>query len=133
MSVPIPADLRYTTDHEWARADGPTEVVVGITAFAVEQLGDITLLSFDVKVGDQVSAGKAFGTIESVKSLSDLFAPVTGKVLRLNDALASKPELVNEDCYGKGWMIAIAASDPNVVDALMDAKAYGEFVKTAQH
>jgi glycine cleavage system H protein len=133
MSVPIPAELRYTTDHEWARVDGTTEVVVGITAFAVEQLGDITLLSFDVKIGDQVSAGKAFGTIESVKSLSDLFAPVTGKVLRLNEALAGGPELVNEDCYGKGWMIAIAPSDPNAVDALMDAKAYGEFVKTAQH
>src|ERR1700730_18392641 len=100
MSVPIPAELRYTTDHEWARVDGTTEVVVGITAFAVEQLGEITLLSFDVKIGDQVSAGKAFGTIESVKSLSDLFAPVTGKVLRLNEALAGGPELVNEDCYG---------------------------------
>jgi glycine cleavage system H protein len=114
MSVPVPADLRYTKDHEWTRADAGAEVVVGITSFAVEQLGDITLLTFDVKVGDQV-------------------APVTGKVVRLNDGLVTKPELVNEDCYGKGWMIAIAPSAPHALDALMDAKAYSEYVKTAQH
>jgi glycine cleavage system H protein len=132
MSVPIPADLRYTKDHEWARADG-ANVVVGITAFAVEQLGDITLVNFDAKVGGEMSAGKPFGTIESVKSLSDLLAPVSGKVARLNDALTSSPELINEDCYGKGWMIVVAPSDPRALVALMDAKAYGEFVQTLQH
>jgi glycine cleavage system H protein len=80
-----------------------------------------------------MSAGKPFGTIESVKSLSDLLAPVSGKVARLNDALTSSPELINEDCYGKGWMIVVAPSDPRALAALMDAKAYGEFVQTLQH
>jgi glycine cleavage system H protein len=131
MSDSIPADLRYTKDHEWARtAGGGGEVTVGITAFAVEQLGDITLVNLDVKVGDEIAAGKPFGTIESVKTLSDLFAPLAGKVVRINDALSAKPESVNEDCYGKGWMVAIAPSDPQGLDALMDAKAYGEFLKT---
>lgn len=131
MSDSIPADLRYTKDHEWARtAGGTAEVTVGITAFAVEQLGDVTLVNLDVKVGDDIQAGKAFGTIESVKTLSDLFAPIGGKIVRVNDALTAKPELVNEDCYGKGWMVAIAPSDGRPLDALMDAKGYGEFLKT---
>ncbi len=128
----LPADRRYTKEHEWARSAGG-EVTVGITAFAVEQLGDVTLVNFDVKAGDPVTAGKAFGTIESVKTLSDLFAPVSGKVVRVNADLATRPELVNEDCFGKAWMIAIAPSDPAATEALMDAKAYGEFVKTAAH
>ena len=132
MGAGVPADLRYTKEHEWARASGG-DVAVGITAFAVEQLGDVTLVNFDVKVGDEVAEGKAFGTIESVKTLSDLYAPVAGKVVRINEELASKAELVNEDCYGKAWMIAIAPSDLKAVDALMDAKSYAEFVKTAQH
>jgi glycine cleavage system H protein len=129
MSDQIPANLRYTKDHEWTRVDG-AEVVVGITAFAVEQLGDVTLVNLDAKVGDLVSAGKPFGTIESVKTLSDLYAPIAGKVVRINDALAAKPELVNDDCYGKAWMIAILPSDPRGIDAPMDAKAYAEYVKT---
>jgi glycine cleavage system H protein len=86
-----------------------------------------------VKVGDTIAAGKAFGTIESVKTLSDLFAPVAGKVVRINEALATKPELVNEDCYGKAWMIALAPSDPKEVAALMDANAYGEHIKVSAH
>ena len=122
-------DRRYTKDHEWAKSEGG-EVTVGITAFAVEQLGDITLVNLDVKVGDELAAGKPFGTIESVKTLSDLFAPLAGKVVRINDALTAKPESINEDCYGKGWMVAIAPSDPKGLDALMDANAYGEFLKT---
>jgi glycine cleavage system H protein len=132
MSIQIPADLRYTKDHEWTRASG-REVVVGITAFAVEQLGDVTLVNFDVKVGDDITAGQAFGTIESVKTLSDLYAPVAGKVIRLNEVLSTKPELVNEDCYGKAWMIAIAPSNPKAVDALMEASTYNEHVKAAAH
>ncbi len=124
----VPSDLRYTKDHEWARPGG-TDVPIGVTAFAVEQLGDVTLVSLDVKVGDTVAAGKTFGTIESVKTLSDLFAPVAGKVVRINEALATKPELVNEDCYGKAWMIALAPTDPKEVAALMDANAYGEHIK----
>lgn len=124
----IPAGLKYTKDHEWTKTEG-NKVTVGITAFAVEQLGDITLVNIDVKVGDTVTTGKAFGTIESVKTLSDLFAPVSGKVLEINKELDGKPELVNEDCYGKGWMIVFEASgDP---EGLMDDKAYDAHVKAS--
>jgi glycine cleavage system H protein len=133
MKNNAPADLRYTKDHEWARRTTPGELVIGITAFAVEQLGDVTLVNFDVKPGDEVGAGKAFGTIESVKTLSDLYAPVAGKVVRINDALASKPELVNEDCYGEGWMIAIAPADGKAVDGLMDAPQYDAHVAASAH
>jgi glycine cleavage system H protein len=132
MSDTVPPDLRYTKEHEWARAGGG-EVIIGITAFAVEQLGDVTLVNLDVKVGDEVGSGKPFGTIESVKTLSDLYAPVAGKVVRINELLSSKPELVNEDCYGKAWMIAIAPADATAHEALMDAAAYGEYANAAAH
>jgi glycine cleavage system H protein len=132
MSDQVPPDLRYTKEHEWVRESG-SEVVVGITAFAVEQLGDITLLNLDVKVGDEVGQGKPFGTIESVKTLSDLYAPVAGKVVRINDELLKKPELVNEDCYQKGWMVAIKPSDPKAASQLLDASAYAEHVKASAH
>ncbi len=132
MSDDIPGGLKYTKEHEWAKASG-SEATVGITKYAVEQLGDITLVNVDVKAGDTVTAGKAFGTIESVKTLSDLFAPVTGKVLKVNAELESKPELVNEDCYGKGWMVVIAASDAKELAALMDDKAYGDYLKSVAH
>ena len=128
----LPADRKYTTDHEWALRAG-AEVTVGITTFAVEQLGDITLVNLDVKAGDSIEIGKAFGTIESVKTLSDLFAPLSGKVVKVNAELATRPELVNEDCYGKAWMIVVAVADGTSIDALMDAKAYGEYLKTAAH
>ena len=128
----LPADRKYTTDHEWAQSAG-SEVTVGITTFAVEQLGDITLVNLDVKAGDSIEIGKAFGTIESVKTLSDLFAPLSGKVVKVNADLGTKPELVNEDCYGKAWMIAIAPTDPKAVDGLMDSKSYGEYLKAAAH
>jgi glycine cleavage system H protein len=131
MSDTLPADLRYTKDHEWARRAG-SEVTVGITAFAVEQLGDITLVNIDVKPGDTVTEGKAFGTIESVKTLSDLFAPVSGKVVKVNGDLEGKPELVNEDCW-TAWMIAIAPAESAAVDALMDAKTYADHVKASAH
>jgi glycine cleavage system H protein len=127
----IPAGLKYTKDHEWTKVDGK-RVTVGITAFAVEQLGDITLVNIDVKVGDEVGAGKAFGTIESVKTLSDLFAPVAGKVVEINAALNDKPELVNEDCYGKAWMVVIEASGGTGED-LLDETAYAEHVKASAH
>ncbi len=128
----FPADLKYTKDHEWAKTDGG-EIVVGITQFAVEQLGDITLVSFDAKVGDSVTAGKAFGTIESVKTLSDLYAPVSGTIVRLNRELENKPELVNEDPYGKAWMIVIEASDAGAAAQLMDPAAYAAHVKASAH
>jgi len=132
MSDQVPPDLRYTKEHEWVRESGG-EIAVGITAFAVEQLGDVTLVNLDVKVGDEVGAGKPFGTIESVKTLSDLYAPVAGKVVRINEALASKPELVNEDCYGKAWMIAIVPTDPKASGTLLDAAAYAEHVRASAH
>jgi glycine cleavage system H protein len=125
-------DRKYTKDHEWAKKDGD-DLLVGVTAFAVDQLGDVTLISLDVKVGDRVEAHKAFGTIESVKTLSDLFAPVSGVVSRINGDLEAQPELVNEDPWGKGWMIAIKPSTPADADALLDAAAYLAHVKESAH
>jgi glycine cleavage system H protein len=100
-----PNDLRYTTDHEWLRDRGKT-TTVGITQFAVDQLGDITLVDLP-KEGDLVTKGQRFGTIESVKSVSDLYAPVSGKVLKVNEALRASPELVNQDPYGQAWMVEL--------------------------
>ncbi len=129
----IPAGLKYTKDHEWTKVDG-NRVTIGITAFAVEQLGDITLVNLDVKVGDEIAAGKAFGTIESVKTLSDLYAPVSGKVVDINKDLDSKPELVNDDCYGKAWMVTIESTEASAAtNQLMDEKSYAEHVKASAH
>ena len=124
----VVSDRKYTKDHEWAKIDGG-KMQVGITAYAVEQLGDITLVNLDVKEGDTVAAGKPFGTIESVKTLSDLFAPASGKVVRINKDLESRPELVNEDCYA-AWMVEIEASDGA---DLMDAAAYEKLLSTLDH
>jgi glycine cleavage system H protein len=128
----VKTDRRYTKDHEWAKSEGDG-IRVGITAFAVDQLGDITLVNLDVKPGDTITAGRAFGTIESVKTLSDLFAPVSGKIRSVNGELESKPELVNEDCWEKAWMIDVVPSDPKEVAALLEAGAYRELLKTAAH
>jgi glycine cleavage system H protein len=128
----VRSDRQYTKDHEWAQASGEA-ARVGITAFAVDQLGDITLVNIDVKPGDTLTAGKAFGTIESVKTLSDLFAPVSGTVERVNTDLEASPELVNEDCWGKAWMIEIRLADPHELGTLLDAAAYAELLKTAAH
>ncbi len=127
-------DRRYSKDHEWAQpSGGGDEVIVGITAYAVDQLGDITLVNLDVKAGDHVTAGKAFGTIESVKTLSDLFAPVSGKVVRVNPALEKAPELVNEDCWDKAWIIALTPSDESELGKLLDPHAYAELLKAVSH
>lgn len=114
-------DRSYTKDHEWAKEEDG-ELVVGITAFAVDQLGDITLVGLDVGPGDRVEAGKAFGTIESVKTLSDLFAPVNGVVKKVNEALEESPELINEDPWGEGWMVSIEPEGDRSL--LLDAEAY---------
>jgi glycine cleavage system H protein len=127
----VKKDRRYTKDHEWAKASGG-EVTIGITAFAVEQLGDITLVNIDVAEGADVEAGKAFGTVESVKTLADLFAPIGGKVVRVNKALENQPELVNDDCWEKGWMIVVAADEAAVKD-LLDAGGYEKLLETAGH
>ena len=108
-------------------------IVIGITAFAVDQLGDITLVNLDVKPGEAITAGKAFGTIESVKTLSDLFAPISGTVERVNGDLENKPELVNEDCWGKAWMIALKPTDAGEHGKLLDDKAYAALLETANH
>ncbi|HEY6726929.1 MAG TPA: glycine cleavage system protein GcvH [Polyangiaceae bacterium] len=122
-------DRKYTKDHEWAKEQDGL-IVVGITAFAVDQLGDITLVGLDVKEGDAVEEGKPFGTIESVKTLSDLFAPVSGTVKAINPALEAEPELINEDCWGKGWMISIAPNEPG---DLMDSQAYRSLLEASDH
>jgi glycine cleavage system H protein len=118
----VPDDLRYTKDHEWAKVEGK-KIRVGITAFAVEQLGDITLVELP-KVGTKVEEGKAFGTVESVKTLSDLFAPIAGTIVEVNEKLASNPELVNEAAYEKGWMVVIEVNDEAKIASLMDAATY---------
>lgn len=127
----VKQDRKYTKDHEWALEQGG-EILVGITAFAVDQLGDVTLVNFDVKPGDVIEAHKTFGTIESVKTLSDLFAPVSGKVTRINTELETRPELVNEDPWSKGWMIAIAPAAPNQTPAdLIDPAGYLAHIESA--
>ncbi|HZF56750.1 MAG TPA: glycine cleavage system protein GcvH [Polyangiaceae bacterium] len=128
----VRSDRRYTKDHEWAKEEGKA-LRVGITSFAVDQLGDITLVNIDVKPGDTLTAGRAFGTIESVKTLSDLFAPVTGRVEAVNTELDTKPEIINEDCYEKGWMIKITPSDADEVSSLLDATAYKDLLSTSAH
>ncbi len=123
----IKTDRAYTSDHEWAKTEGGV-VRVGITAYAVEQLGDITLVNLDIAAGTALAAGKPFGTVESVKTLADLFSPISGTVVEVNLALIDKPELVNDDCYGGAWMIAIEPSQPSEVEGLLDAAAYGKLL-----
>jgi len=117
-----PSGLRYTAEHEWVRVDGDT-VRVGITSFAQEALGDVVYVSLPT-VGDTVVAGDTCGEVESTKSVSDLYAPVSGEVSAVNGALDATPELVNSDPYGEGWMYELTVSDAGVLDTLMDADAY---------
>src|SRR5690349_19831048 len=121
-----PNDLRYTNDHEWLRDQGATSTV-GITQFAVDQLGDITLVDLP-KEGDLVTKGQRFGTIESVKSVSDLYAPVSGRVTAINSALKDKPEQVNAEPYGGGWMIELEPQEKAEIDELMNADDYTKHV-----
>lgn len=127
------SDRKYTNDHEWAKQVSPdASIDIGITAYAVDQLGDITLVNLDVKEGDSVEAGKAFGTIESVKTLSDLFAPISGTITRINKDLESKPELVNADCYA-AWMVSIKPAAGGSIDGLLDSGAYEKLVASLDH
>lgn len=121
-----PTDLRYTTDHEWLRAQG-ANWRVGITQFAVDQLGDITLVDLP-KEGDLVTKGQRFGTIESVKSVSDLYAPVSGKVVSVNAQLKDSPELVNSAPYDTGWMIELEPTEKSEIDELLSPEAYNSHV-----
>jgi glycine cleavage system H protein len=122
VSDDIPGDLRYTSDHEWVRDEGEV-VVIGITSFAQEQLGDVVYVDLP-GAGAEVEQGQAFGEVESTKSVSDLFAPVSGTVVERNEDLDDRPELVNSDPYGHGWMVTIAPSDRAQLDQLLDATAY---------
>jgi len=118
----FPEDLLYSHDDEWIRREGD-HVVIGISDFAQSQLGDIVFVELP-EVGTLIESSVAFGTIESVKAVSDLSAPISGEVLSINDALEDSPEQVNESCYADGWLISLRPSDPSQLDALIDADAY---------
>ena len=127
----VPADLRYTKEHEWAKLEGD-KARVGITAFAQEQLGDVVFVELP-KVGAKVTAMKTFGVVESVKAVSDLFAPLSGDVVEINAELPQKPEVVNADPYGQGWMIVIKLSNAKEWDGLMPAGDYEKLIAAAGH
>ncbi len=122
----IPGDLKYTKDHEWIKQDGDI-LVVGITDFAQRELGDIVYVEVET-VDETIEEGEVFGTVEAVKTVSDLFMPVSGTVIELNEALESEPEVVNNDPYEKGWMIKIKTEDMSAFDALLSADAYKELI-----
>lgn len=122
----IPSNLKYSKDHEWIRTEGSV-AYIGITDFAQGQLGDIVFVDVTTE-GETLEADEVFGTIEAVKTVSDAFMPVSGEILEFNSALEDAPETVNKDPYGDGWMIKIAMSNPEQVDALMDASAYAAHI-----
>lgn len=122
----IPGNLRYTKDHEWLKLDGKT-AVVGITDFAQSELGDIVFIEVET-IGESLDKEETFGTIEAVKTVSDMFMPVSGEVVEFNESLAEKPEKVNHDPYGEGWIVKIKVADVSQVDELLDANQYKELV-----
>ncbi|MEX2328571.1 MAG: glycine cleavage system protein GcvH [Nitriliruptoraceae bacterium] len=122
MSDEVSADLHYTAEHEWVRADGEL-FRIGITDFAQGQLGDVVFVDLP-EPGSQIEQGQSFGEVESTKSVSDLYAPITGTVERRNDTLDDRPELVNDDPYGEGWLVVVRAADPAQLDDLLDAAGY---------
>ncbi len=122
----FPADLKYTKDHEWIRLEGG-EAYIGITDYAQGELGEIVYVDITTE-GETVAKEEVFGTIEAVKTVSDLFMPVSGEVLEVNAELEDKPELVNEDAYGKGWLIRIAVSDTSELSELLSATEYEQFI-----
>lgn len=124
-----PHELLYTEDHEWARLEeGGRLATIGVTQFAVEQLGDVTQVDLP-REGEMLKQGEAFGSVESVKAVSDLFAPLSGKVVKVNTTLTGSPEYVNEEPYESGWMITIELTKPEEKDKLMSVDAYGSFVR----
>ncbi len=118
----IPAELKYTKDHEWVRVDGNI-ATVGITAFAQGELGDIVYVEIETE-GEELDQEEVFGSVEAVKTVSDLFMPVSGKIIEFNSALESNPEAVNSDPYGDGWMVKVELSNPSELDGLLDAAGY---------
>jgi glycine cleavage system H protein len=127
MSDEYPSDLKYTTQHEWARVDGKV-ATIGISKFAVDQLGDVVTVELP-KEGESFKRGDVIGTVESVKAVSDIYAPLSGKVVKVNTPLADTPEYVNDDCYDEGWMVQLECTNESELKDLMDAGAYVEFIR----
>ena len=123
----VPRDLRYTREDEWVRIEGE-RVVVGVTDYAQQQLGDVVFVELPA-TSASVERGEPFGVIESVKAVADLFGPISGRVAEVNALLADQPELVNADCYGDGWMLVLEPDDPSELEQLLDAAAYQQHVK----
>jgi glycine cleavage system H protein len=123
----VPEDLHYSKDHEWVRVDGDV-AIVGITDYAQNSLGDVVYVELP-KVGDEFSANESFGSVESVKAVSEMFTPVTGKVIEANESLTDEPEKVNSDPYGEGWMIRLRMANPGEADSLLTAAEYEDFTK----
>lgn len=128
----FPESYLYTKEHEWAREETDGTLRIGITAYAVQQLGDVTLVDLPGP-GSRLQAGKRFGDIESVKTVSELFAPVSGEIVEVNQDLTDQPELINESAYDRGWMLVVKPSDPAELQKLLDAKAYADFVQQSDH
>jgi glycine cleavage system H protein len=127
----VPSELKYTREHEWAKVEGD-RARIGITAFAQEQLGDVVFVELP-KIGARVRSTQTFGVVESVKAVSDLFAPISGEVVEVNADLAKKPETVNADPYGQGWMIVVTVGDPAELAGLLSAEAYVALIAAAGH
>lgn len=123
----IPADLKYTREHEWIKDNGDGTITVGITDFAQGELGDIVFVELEPE-GSEFDKEDTFGTVEAVKTVSDLFAPVDGEIIEINEKLEDDPELVNEDPYGDGWMVKMKLSDPSQLDDLLNAEDYEEVI-----
>ena len=125
----IPGDLRYTAEHEWVRTEDDGTLRVGITHYAQDALGDVVFVSLP-EAGTSVSAGQTLGEVESTKSVSEIYAPVAGEVVARNEALTARPELINADPYGEGWIVEIAPSDAGAASGLLDAAAYEQLTNT---
>ena len=128
----IPGDLKFNKSHEWARVEGDGKVTVGISDHAQELLGDLVYVELP-NVGDRVEAGNPSAVVESVKAASDVYSPVTGTVVEVNAALADKPETINEDAYGDGWLFVLQADEPSQFDELLDPDAYSELLEEDDH
>lgn len=131
MSKDYPNDLRYTNEHEWVRVNGKT-ATVGITAYAVEQLGDITMIDLP-KEGEKFAREAQLASVESVKAVSDIYAPLSGTVVKVNAPLGDSPEMLNEDCYDEGWIVELELSNPAEVEGLMTCAEYEKYIRDSAH
>lgn len=131
LSTEVPSDLRYTTDHEWARLGSDGEITVGITDYAQDSLGDVVYVELSAS-GEEVKAGGSFGEVQSPKAVSDLYAPVSGTISAVNSTLDESPEIVNDDPYGEGWLVSITPSNPAEFESLMTADEYTSHLETLE-